>query len=243
MSTDQSARLQFLGQAGYLMEACGVTVVIDPYLSDSVAKLDARFARQTPIPMRPQDLRADYYIVTHDHLDHLDPETIEAYPWKKETQFIAPRHAARTLRKLGVENITVVDHGDRASFPNLEVEGVFALGTGPDVLDTTGYKITFANGRTVYHSSDTGMCNLLLQAAPNAEVLLCCINGKDGNLSVEDAVRLTCAVAPRYVIPNHYDVMALNAENPLAFAYAHEEAKAAGECKIMKPMEIFEWRQ
>lgn len=243
MLDKDQARITFLGQAGYIIESQGIQVVIDPYLSDSVGRLDPRFTRQVPIPMKPEALCADYFIVTHNHLDHLDPETISAYPHKDNTLFIAPRRAAMALRELGVPRIQVVDHGDEAVFPGLRISGVFALGSDPDVVDTTGYHIAFDNGRSVYHTSDTAFCSLLTQACPKAEVLLCCINGKDGNLTIDEAIRLTRAVGPRYVIPNHYDMMALNAEDPRAFQYFHEAENAPGQCTILSIMETFEWRE
>ncbi|MEA5016662.1 MAG: MBL fold metallo-hydrolase [Candidatus Limiplasma sp.] len=236
------ATLRYLGQAGYLLQSGGKTAVIDPYLSNSVVKLDARFPRLLPLPMDPRELKADYFVVTHDHADHLDPETILAYRHTADTLFIAPRHAARHLREMGVPqaNLRVVDHGDHLSLPGMEITGVFAMGTEKEVLDTTGYLFALEEGKTVYHTSDTGMCKLLLAACPQeADVMLCCINGKDGNLTIDEALELARAVRPRYVIPNHYDMMALVGENPLAFAYAHEAQGAPGICKIMELNEIF----
>lgn len=235
------ATLRFLGQAGYLLASNGKTAVIDPYLSNSVVKLDARFPRLLPVPIPPEELRADYYVVTHDHADHLDPETVAAYRYKADTLFIAPRHAAKRLEQLGVprENLRVVDHADHLALPGMEITGVFAMGTDKDVVDTTGYLFTLEEGKKVYHTSDTGMCRLLVQACPQADVLLCCINGKDGNLTIDEALELARAVQPRYVIPNHYDMLPLVGENPLAFAYAHEAQGAPGICKIMELNEVF----
>ena len=110
---------------------------------------------------------------------------------------------------------------------------------GADVLGTTGYKITFVNGKSVYHTSDTAFCDLLLKACPKADVLLTCINGKYGNLSLPQAVSLTQAMQPNYVIPNHYDVMALNSENPESFRYFCQVPGT--QCIVLKPMEEFMW--
>jgi len=238
---DDKAALWFLGQAGYYMKAAGKTVIIDPYLSDSVGKAAPLFARAYPVPVEPNLVEADIFIVTHDHMDHLDPETIEAYQYKDTTEFVAPRHAAKKLASLGIKNINVVDHNDSVEIKGVKIDGVFALATGPDCLDTCGYSIGFENGKTVYHTSDTAFCNLLLKAAPKVDVLLPCINGKWGDLHIADAIELTLAVGPRYVIPNHYDVMALNSENPESFRYFLKERSAEAECVILQPMEAFVW--
>jgi L-ascorbate 6-phosphate lactonase len=241
---DHQAALWYLGQAGYIFRAAGKLVTIDPYLSDSAAGGVAGFKRLVPIPIQPEQLQVDLFIVTHDHLDHLDPETIRRYGHKDSTAFVAPRLAARKLAELGVPHqaIHVVDTGGRAVIADVTVEGVFALPTSPGVLDTTGYKLTFANGRSVYHASDTGFTPLLLDAAPKGvEVLLVPINGKWGNLSVEQAVELAAAVKPRFALPNHYDMMPLNAENPDTFRWLFEARKLAGCCVIPTIMKPFVW--
>jgi len=240
---DKSAALWFFGQAGYYLKAQGHGILIDPYLSDSVGRSDVRFARQYPSPVQAGDIKADIYIVTHDHLDHLDPETIAQYRYKDSTQFVAPRFAAKKLAVLGVPkgNIHICDSGDSIELDGVIIKGVFALGTSPDVLDTTGYLISFPNGKSVYHSSDTAYCRLLLEACPHADVLLVCINGKDGNLNVQEAVEMTKAVDPLYVIPNHYDMMALNAENPEVFQYYCGEAGIEKKCVIMSVIDPFIW--
>jgi len=242
-NSDDKAALWFLGQAGYFLKSGASTVIIDPYLTDSVSKVAPMFKRAYPVPVNPEEIKADIFIVTHDHLDHLDPETIGAYSHKDSTVFVSPRHAAKKLVELGIdrEKITVIDHGDSVDVAGIQIDGVFALATGPDVLDTTGYKITFANGKTVYHTSDTAFCNLLLKACPYADVLLVCINGKFGNLNIEQAIELTLAVNPKIVIPNHYDVMELNSENPESFSYFYAEREAPALCVILEPMEQLEW--
>src|SRR5690606_29110189 len=133
--------------AGYVVRSADMTVVIDPYLSDSAAKGTPELARLYPVPINPAELRADVYIVTHDHLDHLDPETIRPYQYKGDTWFVAPRQAAGKLIDIGVpENRVVVLHaGESWKHGAVEITGVFALPSGVDVLDTTGYTITFAN--------------------------------------------------------------------------------------------------
>ena len=238
------AALWFLGQAGYLIRSAGVTVAIDPYLTDSAAAGAPEFTRLFPPPLAPEDLHADLYLVTHDHLDHLDPETIRRYRQRETTQFVAPRLAARKLRELGVpaENLHRLDAGEDWTSRGLTVSGIFALPTGADVLDTTGYLLRFANGRTVYHTSDTAFTPLLLQAAPRGvEVMLVPINGKWGNLNVEQAAELTAVVGPRYVLPNHYDLMALNAENPETFRWLCRQRKLAAQCVIPEVMKPFLW--
>lgn len=240
---DRQAALWFVGQAGYLGRAGKVTVVIDPYLTDSVGLAAPDFSRAISVPIEPEDLRVDIFIVTHDHGDHLDPETVRRYRHKRESVFVAPHLAAKRLIKLGVPNGQVISLsvGETADVKGVSISGIFALPTGPDVLDTTGYLVRFPNGRSFYHASDTAFCELLLSAAPKAEVLMVPINGKWGNLNLAQALELARATTPRFVLPNHYDMMRLNAENPEAFRYLCEHSGLDSKCVISPIMEPFIW--
>lgn len=243
--SDHQAGLWFLGQAGYIIRSQGVTLAIDPYLSDSVKTVGPEFARLLPVPIEPEKLRVDIYLVTHDHLDHLDPETIGRYPHKDSTYFVAPHLAAKKLLELDVPDyfITPLSVGQQAVVQGVTIQGVFALPTGPDVLDTTGYRISFPNGRSVYHTSDTAYAPLLLEVTPReVDVLLVAINGKWGNLNVEQAARLTAEVAPRYALPNHYDMMALNIENPDTFCWLCRNRGLSTECVVPQVMKPFLWQ-
>lgn len=238
------AAMWWLGQAGYIIRASGLTVVIDPYLSDSAAKDAAEFTRLYPAPIQPEDLKADIYIITHDHLDHLDPGTLSEYQHKQDTWFVAPLLAARKLVAIGIpeHRIVTVSVGENKTIEGLVVSGIFALPTGPDVLDTTGYHITFANGRNVYHTSDTQFHPLLIAAAPQTpEVMMVPVNGKWGNPGPEQAAELSYALQPKFVMPNHYDMMALNGENPGVFKWYCAKMNMQEQCIIPERMQPFVW--
>ncbi|MFZ5495373.1 MAG: MBL fold metallo-hydrolase [Verrucomicrobiota bacterium] len=238
------AALWWLGQAGYIVRAGDATVAIDPYLTDSAAAQAPEFTRLYPPPIAPEELRADVVLITHDHRDHLDPETIRRYSAKAETWFVAPHLTALRLPELGVpaERIVRLGAGETRTIAGVEVRGVFALPTGPDVLDTTGYLLRFANGRSVYHTSDTAFHPLVLAAAPREpETMLVPINGKWGNPGPEQAAEFAAAVRPRFAVPNHYDLMALNAENPESFRWFCGQRGLGERCVIARRMEPFVW--
>ncbi len=238
------AGLWFLGQAGYVAKAGGRTLAIDPYLTDAAGHGDPGTTRRFPAPIAPEDLKVDIYLVTHDHTDHLDPETIGGYRHKEDTIFVAPRLACRKLAKLGVPegNIRRVDSGETEVVEGVTITGVYAIPNEPGAVDTSGYFVQFANGRSFYHTADTDFSEVLLMAAPKGcEVLLTCINGKWGNLNVHQAARLTAKVRPRFAIPNHYDVMAANSENPAAFIFFLKREAPDIAVKVLEVMEPFVW--
>ena len=69
-------KITWLGQAGLLIETEGVIIMIDPYLSDSVAAVNPKNYRRVPVEERFLRMRPDVLICTHNHLDHTDPETL-----------------------------------------------------------------------------------------------------------------------------------------------------------------------
>lgn len=244
LSTDEAA-VWWLGQAGYIIKSMGITLTIDPYLSDAAAKDAPEFTRLYPSPLDPPDFDVSLFLITHDHLDHLDPVTINLYKKKSSTQFIAPRQAAKKLISLGVpkENIIVLYPGESYRYQSVEITGVFALATSIDVLDTIGYFLKFDNGRSIYHTSDTEFHPIVVAAAPKKpEIMFVAINGKWGNPSADNAALFAKSIQPRFVIPNHYDLMALNAENPEIFKWFCIKQGMKENCIILKRMEPFVWR-
>jgi L-ascorbate 6-phosphate lactonase len=237
------AALWFLGQSGFVIKSADVTIAIDPYLSNSVAKVSPSLARQYPPPIEPSALNVDIYIATHNHLDHLDPETIAAYKNKETTTFVGPRFACNKFVALGIrpQNIIKIDSGESKKIKDIEITGIYAIANDPAVIDTAGYKIVFANGRSVYHTSDTDFSPLLLQCAPSAEVGLFVINGKWGNLNIEQAAELANKVNPKFAIPHHYDLMELNSENPNTFKHQMNYINPSIEVKIPILMQPFVW--
>ena len=68
----------WLGQAGFLLrDARGVTVAVDPYLTNCGEALRG-FKRLSPMAIQPEELWADYYVVTHTILITL---TMKPFLW------------------------------------------------------------------------------------------------------------------------------------------------------------------
>ena len=70
-------KITWLGQAGLLLENGDFQIMVDPYLSNSVAKVNPKNYRRAPVEERFLQIKPDVLIFTHNHLDHYDPETAE----------------------------------------------------------------------------------------------------------------------------------------------------------------------
>ena len=100
-----------LGQAGFRFQFSECVVYIDPYLSDSVEKLEGQIRRRmVPIRVNPSRIDdADYVLITHAHIDHCDPETIAPMSVASPScRFVCPGEVARILKELGVGDNRVI---------------------------------------------------------------------------------------------------------------------------------------
>ena len=76
-SSPDELRVWWLGQSGFLVKGGGRTLLLDPYLSDSLttkyAGSDKPHVRMTERVIAPERLTViDVVTSSHDHTDHLD---------------------------------------------------------------------------------------------------------------------------------------------------------------------------
>ncbi|WP_200270795.1 MBL fold metallo-hydrolase [Luteolibacter pohnpeiensis] len=75
-------RVAWLGHASFLVQGCGLSILIDPVFSEFCAPFEMKsFRRRAPLPISPSDLpRIDVVLLTHGHYDHLDLAALKALP-------------------------------------------------------------------------------------------------------------------------------------------------------------------
>lgn len=203
--------LRSLGQSGYLLQSGSSRILIDPYLSDSVGKLHGR-PRMLPIPMAQSELPCDGVFCTHNHLDHLDPETALLFP--ENQLFYTTSEGCQTLKNLGRHNCIPLTVGEDVTVGAFTITAVFAAHTA----EAVGLVVQ-AEGKTLYFSGDTLFDERLFEiCAYKPDITLICINGRLGNMTTEEARITARAIGARVNIPNHYDMFASNSADPHAFA-------------------------
>ena len=205
--------LTWLGQGGYALQIGEKTVYLDPYMSDMVEKKEG-LARLVPPPLDPAQARPDYYLATHDHMDHLDTDFIRQMDCAG-VRFICPESCKTALLALDkgiVEGqITVINRGDALELDGFTLRAVYADHTP----DSVGFAIA-AGGVTLYITGDT-LYGDEVGAGVDADVICCCVNGKWGNMDAEEAVRVALRSGARLAIPNHYGMFAENTVDPAVF--------------------------
>lgn len=204
-------KIRFLGQSGYILKSGNTEIIIDPYLSDSVNRVANR-PRTLPVPINPQDIKCDAVICTHNHLDHLDPDTVSKI--SSNQYFITTNEGKEELEKLGRKNVAVLNVGDSIKIGDFEITAVFADHT----VEAFGL-IVKAENITLYFSGDTLYNENLFEIADfKPDITFICINGRLGNMNVDEALITANKMGAKINIPNHYDMFESNSENPLLFS-------------------------
>ena len=204
-------KIRFLGQSGYLLKTENSEIIIDPYLSDSVNRVAGR-PRTLPIPIEPHSIDCDAVICTHNHLDHLDPDTVKDI---NDGQFFITTNEGKTeLEKLGKTNLATLNAGESIIVGDFEITAVFADHT----IEAFGLIIK-AENKTLYFSGDTLYNENLFDISKyKPDITFICINGRLGNMNVNEALITAKKIGAKINIPNHYDMFASNSENPHLFS-------------------------
>ena len=195
-------KITWISQAGLLFEHNGKVIMVDPYLSDSVGKIDSTKHRRVPVPEELFEVKPDVIIFTHDHLDHYDPETIERFIGKDTAiTVLSPTSVYKEVRKFGGRNNYVVfdprtswtEYGIRFSSVKAVHSDPYAIG----VIIDDGNKKYYVTGDTLYNDD-------IFDDIPNdVYAIFLPINGVGNNMNMTDAKRFCERVSPRFVVPMH----------------------------------------
>lgn len=202
--------IRWIGQSGYVIRTDTTEIMIDPYLSDVVNRVANR-PRLVETPIKPGEVCADGIICTHNHLDHLDVDAVmEMNP---ELRFITTQEGKANLLGIGFENVQVLNVNDHIVIGDIEIVAVYAKHT----VEAFGIVVK-AEGYTLYFSGDTLYDEKLFEIAKfQPDIAFLCINGKLGNMNVDEAALTAKKIGARVNVPNHYGMFASNTENPLKF--------------------------
>lgn len=204
-------KIRWIGQSGYIVSSENSEIIIDPYLSDAVGKLEGR-PRLVPPPISPADIGADAVVCTHAHIDHLDLES--ALLMQPDTYFITTGEGRDLLLSAGLKNVSAIRAHESITVGDIEITAVPAFHT----VEAVGL-IVRAEGHTLYFSGDTLFDEgLFVIADYRPDFTFICINGRLGNMNAEQALRTAKAIGAPVNIPNHYGMFASNTEDPERFA-------------------------
>jgi L-ascorbate metabolism protein UlaG (beta-lactamase superfamily) len=234
LAEPNTAALHWLGQAGFALRWNGRLILIDPYLSDSLAKKYAGkefpHRRMIPPPVRPEEMRGvEAVLCTHRHGDHMDPGTLPAIAAASpECRVIVPRAELEHALSLGIRKDRLLG---MAAGQSLRLPGgadVEALASAHETLAVNekgdhlhlGYVLTFG-GMRLYHSGDCVPYEGLEQALRKKaiDLALLPINGRSpylsargvvGNFTLEEAAGLCRGAGIPVLLCHHFGMFDFN---------------------------------
>jgi len=231
--------LYWLGQAGFVIDAGGYRLVIDPYLSDSLAdKYRGRLyphQRMMPAPVTTDGLgKIDLVLSTHQHTDHMDPQTLQpllaARPDVKLVAPVAALDEALKRAAVGPERLLLLDAGDRITpLPSISVTATRSAHETLERDDAGHYKflgyVIEIGGVRLWHSGDTIPYDGMVEevAALKPDIALLPVNGRSaellangvpGNLALAEAIAVAQGIGAQALVAHHFGMFSFNTADP-----------------------------
>jgi L-ascorbate metabolism protein UlaG (beta-lactamase superfamily) len=157
----RGVRWRYFGHACILLEAAGVTILLDPVLSYTYESDISRYTYQE-LPDR-----IDFVLITHNHQDHILFETLLQIRHRVGT-IVVPRNGGGalqdpslklTLKNCGFHNVVEVAEMDELTFPGGSITAIPFLGEHGDlnVQTKSGYLVR-TQGHSLLFAADS--CNI-----------------------------------------------------------------------------------
>ena len=230
--------LDWLGQAGFAIRGSGRLLIIDPYLSDSLAEKyrgkELPHVRMMPSPLAPEAAQGvDVVFCTHRHTDHMDPGTLPGIAKSNpRCLFVAPRAEMRHAISAGVPELRLrtMDAGETLRpVDGIQVDAIPAAHEELTKNDKgellhLGYIVT-VGGIRLYHSGDCVPYEGLEEAlrASAIDVALLPVNGRSksltsrgifGNFHLEEAIQLCEHAGIQVLFCHHWGLFDFNTIDP-----------------------------
>jgi L-ascorbate metabolism protein UlaG (beta-lactamase superfamily) len=198
--------LTYVGHSTVVIEMSGVRLVTDPVLRPRVAHL----RREAPTATVPAPV--DGVLVSHAHMDHLDPRSIALL--RGEPAIVLPRGASRFVR--GRSGVVEVSEGDQVEIGPLTVQATHAdhdgrrYAVGPPAV-SLGFRIQ--GDQSVYFAGDTGLFPEMADIGRTGiDVALLPVAGwgprlPPGHLDPQAAARALELIAPGVAVPIHWGTL------------------------------------
>jgi len=230
----------WLGHACFLIRMAGLTILTDPYLSKTAGPIGVGPKRFAPAPIAAENLPCiDILLLSHNHYDHLDLETLRKLGNKDKMSVITTLGLAPYFTRLGYQHVMELDWWQKQQIGKIEIEALPAVHfSGRGAFD--GNKTLWAsfairgNDLALWFSGDTAEGEVFHEIGRQAGPFDLAMVGigayepraimKSSHANPEEAIGIVQAVRARRAIGMHWGTVKLTPEDPFE---APERFKAA----------------
>ncbi|MCD6426953.1 MAG: metal-dependent hydrolase [Caldisericaceae bacterium] len=225
------SKVVYLGHSAVSLITDCCNVIIDPFLNDNPLS-----------PIKAEQCKSKYILVTHGHSDHLG-DTVEIAKRNNAT-VIAPFEITQYVSQKGVKNVHPMNIGGKFKFEfgTVKMVGAFhssSITEGDKIIyagNPAGYVIELPDLK-VYHAGDTSLfLNMEIIGGQTWIDIAFLPIGGNFTMDIHDAVIATKLLHPRVVIPIHYNTWDIIKADPEEFK-KEVESETNAKCVILKPGE------
>ncbi len=186
-------------------------------MSDSVERVNPNNYRRKAIDKSLFDIVPDIIVLTHNHLDHTDSDTLKHYiNADSKITVLASKNAWGEARKFGgvKNNYVMFNRGTHWTEGNLEFHAVYAEHSDSYAI---GLIINY-KGKNYYITGDTLYNEQIFSDLPlNIDVVFLPINGVGNNMKICDAKRFVEKIGVKKAVPIHWGMF--DEINPESFEF------------------------
>lgn len=195
-------KITWLGQAGLLFETNTAKIMIDPYLSNSVERMNPKNFRRIPVKKELFNLDIDVLIFTHNHLDHYDPETAEHFlAAGKNILCLSPKSVWERLDRSTDNNFVQFNRHTEWTFGEIHFTAVKAVHSDEYAI---GVVIEYRD-KKYYVTGDTLYNREIFEGLPeNIDTVFLPVNGVGNNMNETDALRFAQKTGANHAVPLHF---------------------------------------
>ncbi len=222
----------WLGHATFLIRIDGMTILTDPFLTEYASPLwifGPRRYVQTGISLDNLP-PINMVVVSHNHFDHLDAETILSLPGKENIHIFVPLGLKSFFKDRGYTNVEELDWNESFSYAGIELTALPAVhfsGRGSNDKNKTlwcSWSISSQCGK-VFFSGDTSYSPTIFKTIgkENGPYDLAIVSigayktrkyGPASHLTPEEAVKVVMETKSNVAIAMHWGTIELSDEPP-----------------------------
>ena len=204
-------KVTWLTQAGFLFKNSRLQVLVDPYLADTMGEINPKKARKIPVDESFFDIKPDLILITHDHVDHCNEETLKKFlsASEKTITILASESAYKHLLPLAEDHNLVL----LAPHTVWSEGGITFYSVHAEHSDRSAVGFILDDGKKTYYVSGDTLYNydviddVLDLVEDGVDYAFLPINGRGNNMNAKDAADFAYEIGAKNASPTHYGLI------------------------------------